>query len=192
MVACFGTGGQAFFWLEMELERFDESSKEYLPDFDLEYLFVAPRETMSVSSMSIRLNDCPGIQVLPRVSPTHKDEKPASPAAVKLGAPVADVTGRWTAQVRGREGESREVTFEFKADGNKLAGTMSARQGQQVAISDGEVHGDTITFSLTLEFSGNTLKQNYIGKIAGEEIHFQSKLEGRQGTVREFVAKRAK
>jgi hypothetical protein len=192
MVACFDTRGEAFFSMEMELERFDESSKEYLPDFDLDYLFVAPWETTSVSSMSIRLNDCPGIQVLPRVSPTHKDEKTGSPVGVTLGAPAADVTGKWTAQVRGREGETREVTFKFKADGNKLAGTMSARQGQELAISDGEVSGDTITFTLTLEFGGNTLKQNYTGKIVGEEIQFQSKLEGRQDAPREFVAKRAK
>lgn len=110
--------------------------------------------------------------------------------AVTAGALAADVTGKWTAQMPGREGQTREVTFNFKADGDKVTGTMSGRQGQEIAISDGKVSGDTLTFTVTMEFGGNTVKQNYTGKIAGDEIQF--KREGGQGPAREFVAKRAK
>jgi hypothetical protein len=41
-----------------------------------------------------------------------------------------------------------------------------------------------------MERGGNTIKQTYTGKVAGDEIKF--KREGGQGAPREFTAKRAK
>lgn len=108
---------------------------------------------------------------------------------VSLGAFAADVTGKWTAQVPGRQGATREQTFNFKADGDKLTGTISGRQGD-VAISDGKISGDTITFTVKMEYGGNSVEQKYTGTIAGDEIKF--KREGGQGAAREFTAKHAK
>ena len=48
-------------------------------------------------------------------------------AAVAVFA--ADATGKWVAQVPGRNGQMREVTFNLKADGSALGGTVSGRQG---------------------------------------------------------------
>ncbi|MEK7406550.1 MAG: hypothetical protein AAB225_15720 [Acidobacteriota bacterium] len=110
--------------------------------------------------------------------------------AVAVGALAADVTGKWTAQVPGREGQTREVTFTLKADGEKLTGTMSGRQGAEIPIAEGKVSGDTLSFTVTQEMGGNTVKQIYTGKIAGDEIQF--KREGGRGAAREFTAKRAK
>src|SRR5690348_1137646 len=50
---------------------------------------------------------------------------------------AADVTGKWTAQVPGRNGNTREVTMNFKADGDKLTGTMGGQRGD-AEISDGK------------------------------------------------------
>lgn len=100
---------------------------------------------------------------------------------------AADVTGKWTAQVPGRNGNMRDVTFNLKSSGESLTGTMSARNGD-VPISDGKIDGDSISFTVTLEFGGNTVKQMYTGKVAGSEIHF--KREGGQGQPIDFVAKR--
>jgi putative heme iron utilization protein len=109
--------------------------------------------------------------------------------AVSMVVAAADVTGKWTAQVPGREGQTRQVNFNFKVDGDKLTGTMSGAQGQEIAISDGKVTGDSISFVVTMERGGNTMKQNYTGKVSGNEI--QMKRESSQGQAREFVAKRA-
>ena len=46
-------------------------------------------------------------------------------AVFTLLAVAADVTGKWVAQVPGRDGQSREVVYNLKADGAKLTGTMS-------------------------------------------------------------------
>jgi len=110
--------------------------------------------------------------------------------AFAIVASAADVAGKWTAQVPSRSGQARETTFNFKVAGDKLTGTMSGREGQEIAISDGKVSGDTLSFTITMERGGNTMKQTYTGKIAGDEIQF--KRESGQGSPREFVAKRAK
>lgn len=104
-------------------------------------------------------------------------------------AVAADVTGKWIAQIPGRDGQTRETTINLKADGEKLTGSISGRQGQETPISEGKVSGDTITFTVTMERGGNTIKQNYTGKVSGDQIQF--KREGGQGQAREFTAKRA-
>jgi hypothetical protein len=98
---------------------------------------------------------------------------------------AADVAGKWTGQVPARGGETREATFMFKMDGDKLTGTMSGPQGDR-PISDVKVTGDTITFAV----EGQRGKQVYTGTLAGDEIKF--KREGGQGQAREFTVKRAK
>lgn len=105
-------------------------------------------------------------------------------------AQAADVTGKWTAQVPGRGGQTRETTFNLKADGEKLTGTMSGMQGD-VEISDGTVKGDDIAFNVKVSFQGNDMKMIYKGKVAGDEIKFTRSREGADQTT-EFTAKRAK
>jgi len=108
---------------------------------------------------------------------------------VAFGALAADVSGKWTAQVPSRQGGTREQTFNFKCDGDKLTGSVSGRQGD-VDIKDGKISGDTISFTVTMDYGGNSVEQKYTGSVAGDEIKF--KREGGQGPAREFTAKRAK
>lgn len=103
---------------------------------------------------------------------------------------AADVTGKWTAQVPGRNGQAREMTFDLKAEGATLTGTVSGGQGGGNAISEGKVTGDEISFVVSIERNGNTMKQTYTGKAAGDEIKF--KRQGQRGEPVEFTAKRAK
>jgi hypothetical protein len=103
--------------------------------------------------------------------------------ALCVVAAAADVAGKWTAQVPGRGGETREAVFQFKVDGEKLTGTMSDSRGE-VAIADGKVSGDTITFSVETQRG----KRTYTGKVSGGEIKF--KRVGGQGGSQEFTAKR--
>jgi hypothetical protein len=102
---------------------------------------------------------------------------------------AADVTGKWVAQIPSRSGQMRETTFNFKVDEGKLTGTMSGRQGD-VAISDGKVSGDTISFVISMDRGGETVKMNYTGTVSGDEMKL--KREGGQGAATEFTAKRAK
>ncbi len=103
---------------------------------------------------------------------------------------AADATGKWTADMPGRGGESRQMTMNLKADGDKLTGTVSGRMGD-TEISDGKVAGDQISFAVVREFNGNSIKLLYTGKVAGDEIHFTVKRDGTDAAGREFTAKRA-
>jgi hypothetical protein len=104
---------------------------------------------------------------------------------------AANVDGKWVAQVAGQGGQTREVTFNFKAEGGKLTGTVSGRQGD-TPISDGTVKGDDISFTQTFEAQGNTIKVIYTGKVSGDEIKMTRKREGGDQPATEFTAKRVK
>ena len=59
---------------------------------------------------------------------------------------AADVSGKWSAQVPGRNGQMRDTTFNLKADGDRLTGTMTGPQGD-VEIKDGKISGDNLSFN---------------------------------------------
>ena len=117
---------------------------------------------------------------------------------LSLTALAADVTGKWTAQMTGRDGQTREQTFNFKVDGNALTGTLSGRQGD-MEISDGKIDGDQISFTQSMEFNGNTMRILYKGTISGDSIKFTRERQGGGGQAQgrkgggpmEFTAKRA-
>lgn len=104
---------------------------------------------------------------------------------------AADVTGKWTAQVPGRQGATVETTFNLKVEGDKLTGTITNPQGD-MTIADGKVSGDDVSFSVTREVQGNTIKIIYKGKVSGDEIKFTRTIEGRDVPPTEFTAKKAK
>ena len=103
-----------------------------------------------------------------------------------IAALAADVTGKWTAQVPGRNG-NQELTFNLKQDGGTVTGTITGGRGDQT-ISNGKVDGDNISFDVELTFGDNKITQNYKGTIAGDEIKFTR--GGGRGNPIEFTAKK--
>ena len=104
---------------------------------------------------------------------------------------AADISGKWVAQVPGRQGQTRETTFNFKAEGAKLTGTVSGMQGDN-PISDGKIDGENISFTVVSNFGGNEVKLLYKGKVSGDEIKFTRSRDGGTQPPQEFTAKRAK
>lgn len=106
---------------------------------------------------------------------------------------AADVTGKWTAEMPGRDGNTMTVTINLKADGDKLTGTVSGRRGD-TDISNGKIDGDNLSFNVVREFNGNQMTQHYKGTVNGDTIHFSVTMEGGNmggGSAREFDAHRA-
>ena len=108
---------------------------------------------------------------------------------------AADPSGKWSASVPGRDGNTMTINFDLKADGDKLTGSVSGFRGD-TPISDGKVDGDKISFSVVREFNGNQMKQYYTGTIEGDTIHFSVVREGGReggngrGGDRKFDAKK--
>lgn len=103
---------------------------------------------------------------------------------------AADVTGKWTGAVPTRDGGTRDATFNFKQDGEKLTGTMTGPQGD-IELKDGSVKGNDVSFNVALSFNGNDVKLIYKGVVAGDEIKFTRTREGAD-QKQEFSVKRAK
>ena len=108
---------------------------------------------------------------------------------VTFTAMAADVSGTWTGEQQGRNGP-QTVTLNLKAEGNTLNGTITGRGGE-TAISDGKVDGDNVSFTVTREFNGNTMKMKYSGAVSGSELKLKMEMEGSDRPAREVTLKRS-
>ena len=90
----------------------------------------------------------------------------------------ADVDGKWTGTMSTPMGDL-PVNFNFKADGAKLTGTTSGPEGD-IAISDGKVDGDKISFTVSFDFGGMPFTLNYAGVVNKDEIKFTIDIFGMQ------------
>lgn len=102
----------------------------------------------------------------------------------------ADVSGKWKGAMPSRDGNSREVVFQFQSDGPKLNGNFIGPMGREIAIADGKVSGDSISFSVSVDFNGSMVKIGYTGKLTGEDLNMRMQREGASRSV-EFTLKRA-
>src|SRR5688572_7485138 len=90
---------------------------------------------------------------------------------------AADVDGRWTGTLDTPNG-AVPITFTFKADGDKLTGSMIGMEGMEIAIANGKVEGDKISYSVTIDFGGMALEMNYKGVVAASEIKLDMEVFG--------------
>ena len=104
-----------------------------------------------------------------------------------LMASAANVTGKWTAEVQGRNGAQTQ-TFTLKQDGSTLTGSIAGGRGDQT-ISEGKVDGDNISFVTVLSFNGNEIKVSYKGVVKGDTIEFT--VDRGRGGPQTVVAKKS-
>jgi hypothetical protein len=113
-----------------------------------------------------------------------------------LTARAADVTGSWTGEIKGPDGNGFEISFTFKQDGTNLTGTVAGPQGDPIAISDGKVDGDKITFKVS--FNGmiisheGSFSKSADGSVNADEIKLTSKSDQGDFPGGEMTLKRAK
>ena len=71
----------------------------------------------------------------------------------------------------------------------RLTGTVSGGRNE-TPIADGKISSDEISFTVTMERQGNTIKMTYKGKVIGNEIKLTRTREGAD-RVQEITAIRA-
>jgi len=108
---------------------------------------------------------------------------------VRAGESVA---GKWNAQFDSQIGVQK-YTYDFKVDGTNLTGrAIGIRDNgtNDVAITEGKINQDEISFVEALRFDDNDIRIEYTGKVNGDEI----KLHRKVGDFAEedLVAKRVK
>src|SRR5437773_1632109 len=91
-------------------------------------------------------------------------------ALLTVAAFAADVTGKWTAQIAGQDGNNITINYTFKQDGTKLAGTVTG-PGGDLPIKDGKVDGDNISFNIIFNGGNGDMKVDNTGTIkSADEI----------------------
>jgi hypothetical protein len=103
---------------------------------------------------------------------------------------AADFNGTWTGAMGGGNG-GFQLSFTFQQDGAKLTGTVQAAQGDPVAISEGKIDGDKISFKVVIQ-GGTTITHEGTINAAGDEIKLTSKSDNGQFPGGEMTLKRAK
>ncbi len=112
-----------------------------------------------------------------------------------VSATAADIDGKWNAMVDSPQGQI-SLSFEFKAEGEKLTGALLANEMiPNTAISDGVVKGNDVSFKLSLAIAPGAppLVITYKGAVKGDQLNLVSTLDMGQGPMETpLVATRAK
>lgn len=117
------------------------------------------------------------------VSAAAADDKKAADSA----------TGTWESTFTTNDGQTFKTVYKLKQDGDKLAGTVTGRDGKEAKVEKGEVKDGKVSFQVTREFNERKITIRYKGELKGDSI--KGKLEIGQGdNSREFdwEAKRQK
>ena len=100
---------------------------------------------------------------------------------------AADIDGKWTGQVEGRNGPQTQ-TIMLKADGNTLTGNLQGGRGGAVEISNGTIDGNNVSFTVVREFQDNKITQEYKGTLSGGELKLT--VSGGRGEPRQVTYKK--
>lgn len=124
--------------------------------------------------------------------------------ALSVAAMAADVTGKWVSERPGRGDGAPPIrqTFDLKASGNTLTGTVSGggmgRRGggggtpPATEISNGKIDGDKVSFEVKRSTPNGEFVQKYEGAVAGDELKLKMNMEGPNGPISiDVVAKKS-
>jgi cytoskeletal protein CcmA (bactofilin family) len=96
--------------------------------------------------------------------------------------------GKWImSQEASNGGLPRVTTFDLKVDGTTVTGTVTAPMGGRgggvasdpapIAISNGKVNGNTVSFDVVRIFAGNSATTRYECTVSGDTIHVKQTID---------------
>jgi hypothetical protein len=103
--------------------------------------------------------------------------------AIAATAFAADVNGKWVGSVDTPNGPI-ELTYEFKADGETLTGSVTSARGT-VALSNGKIAGETLTYDVEID----TGKITHEATVNADGTEITVRATGDWGTA-EYVVKK--
>jgi hypothetical protein len=113
-------------------------------------------------------------------------------AGVARAQDKSDPSGTWKWKVE-FNGNEFEQTLKLKKEGDKLTGTLTGRNNQEMKIEDGKFKDGEVSFHVTRERDGNKFTIKYKGKLSGDTIKGKTEFNfGGETRDREWEAKREK
>src|SRR3989442_7775139 len=104
-------------------------------------------------------------------------------------ASAADVTGVWAGHATDPRGNSQDLTFNLKAVGNNLTGTVMGPPplDSGLSIVNGKIEGDQVSFAISVtDPDGSPAKFIFTVKVAGNQM--QGSIANRAGHSLPFTA----
>lgn len=108
---------------------------------------------------------------------------------------AAAIDGKWISERKmERDGQSFTIvqTFDLKADGSKLTGSVTMAFGdmepRKMDVTDGKVDGSKFSFSVMMSTPNGDFKTVYEGSVEGDMLKGTAAREG--GQSRPFEAKK--
>lgn len=102
---------------------------------------------------------------------------------------AAPIDGKWVGEIQGMEGNPTKISYTFKADGATLTGSTTSPDGKEMAIKDGKIDGNNISFSISFDMGGQEMKMDMKGVLSGDDLKLSMDM---MGTPFEIPLKRAK
>jgi hypothetical protein len=90
---------------------------------------------------------------------------------------AADVDGKWSGSIDTPNGPV-EVVYTLKADGATLTGSTTGPDGAAIALKNGKVNGDKISFSMDISMGDAPTTFSYTGVVTATEIKLHSDFMG--------------
>jgi hypothetical protein len=79
-------------------------------------------------------------------------------------------TGTWKSTIKTPDGNTFEITYKLKQEGEKLTGTVTGRDGKETKIEEGKVKDGKVSFQVTRERDGNQFTIKYEGELSDDAI----------------------
>jgi hypothetical protein len=105
-------------------------------------------------------------------------------------ARAVDVSGSWVAESTMPDGGTFQLAFTFQQNGAALTGKVQGPEGDAIAITDGRVVGNRISFKVS--FNGITISHNGAISESGDEIKLGTKSDSADFPARDMTLKRVK
>jgi hypothetical protein len=90
---------------------------------------------------------------------------------------AAGVDGNWSGSLDSPNGPV-QIDYVFKSDGTKLTGTTTGPDGTKLAIKDGKIDGNNISFAVDVDFGGSPTTIKYTGVVAADSIALTMDFQG--------------
>jgi hypothetical protein len=97
---------------------------------------------------------------------------------------AAPIDGKWVGEIQGLN-----VSYTFKSDGDKLTGTTISPDGNELAIKNGKINGNNISFSISLGMGEQEMKIEMKGVLSGDDLKLSMDM---MGQAMDIPLKRAK
>jgi hypothetical protein len=81
-----------------------------------------------------------------------------------------NATGTWKSTLTTPNGDTIEIIYKLKQEGDKLTGTAKRGDGPERKLEEGKVKDGKVSFQYKVERDGNEFTVKYEGELSGDAI----------------------